>query len=78
MSGVPDRHRVPASGRSDLRRRLQDMVWSVDAVGADGERQRLHLLIEHQSTVDHAMPLRFLDYGGLLYRRLYDDDRRGR
>ena len=54
------------------------MAWSVEVVGAGGERRRLHLLIEHQSTVDHAMALRFLHYGSLLYQRLYGDDRHGR
>ena len=75
--------RQPTEGvTNDLRRRQQDMAWSVDVVGAGGHRRRLHLLIEHQSTVDHAMALRFLDYGSLLYQRLYGDDepgeRRGR
>ena len=62
----------------DLKRRQQDVAWSVDVVNASGDRRRLHLLIEHQSTVDRAMALRFLDYGSLLYQRLYGDDRRGR
>ena len=71
--------REPTEGvTDDLRLRLPDMAWSVDVVGAGGHRRRLHLLIEHQSTVDHAMALRFLDYGSLLYQRLYGDDRRGR
>ena len=71
--------REPTEGvTEDLRRRVQDMAWSVDMVGASGHRRRLHLLIEHQSTVDHAMALRFLDYGSLLYQRLYGDDRRDR
>ena len=71
--------RQPTEGvTDDLRRRVQDMAWSVEAVDAGGDRRRLHLLIEHQSTVDRAMALRFLDYGSLLYQRLYGDDRRGR
>ncbi len=68
--------RQPTEGvTEDLRRRQQDMAWSVDMVGAAGERRRLHLLIEHQSTVDRAMALRFLKYGYLLYQRLYGDER---
>ena len=71
--------RQPTEGvTDDLRRRVQDMAWSVDQVGVSGGRRRLHLLLEHQSTVDRAMALRFLDYGSLLYQRLYGDDRRGR
>ena len=71
--------RQPTEGvTDDLRRRVQDMAWSVDQVGVSGGRRRLHLLLEHQSTVDHAMALRFLDYGSLLYQRLYGDDRRWR
>ena len=70
--------REPTEGVTDeLRRRVQDMVWSVEVVDAGGDRRPLHLLLEHQSTVDHAMAVRFLDYGSLLYQRLYDDDRRG-
>ena len=69
--------REPTEGVTDeLRQRVQDMAWSVDQVGV-GSRRRLHLLIEHQSTVDRAMALRFLEYGYLLYQRLYGDDRRG-
>ena len=69
--------REPTEGVTDeLRRRVQDMAWSVEVVDAGGARRPLHLLIEHQSTVDHAMVLRFLDYGSLLYQRLYDADRR--
>ena len=68
--------RQPTEGvTDDLRLRLPDMAWSVDRVGAGGHRRRLHLLIEHQSTVDRAMALRFLEYGYLLYQRLYGDDR---
>ena len=69
--------REPTEGVTDeLRRRVQDMAWSVEVVDAGGDRRPLHLLVEHQSTVDHAMVLRFLDYGSLLYQRLYDADRR--
>ena len=71
--------RQPTEGVTvELRQRQQDMAWSVDQVGSGGGRRRLHLLIEHQSTVDHGMVLRFLEYGYLLYQRLYDDDRRWR
>ena len=68
--------RQPTEGvTDDLRRHLPDMAWSVDGVNAAGHRRRLHLLIEHQSTVGHAMALRFLEYGYLLYQRLYGDRR---
>ncbi len=71
--------RQPTEGvTEDLKRRQQDMAWSVEMVGAGRDRRRLHLLIEHQSTVDQAMALRFLEYGSLLYQRLYGDERRGR
>ncbi len=68
--------RQPTEGVTDeLRLRLPDMAWSVDTVSAGRHRRRLHLLIEHQSTVDRAMALRFLKYGYLLYQRLYGDER---
>ena len=35
----------------------------------------MHVLIEHQSSVDYAMPLRFLTYTSLLYQRRYRDHR---
>ena len=57
----------------DLRRRLGDVVWSIDRRGADGLVQTMHVLIEHQSSVDYSMPLRFLNYASLLYQRLYRD-----
>ena len=59
----------------DLRRRLSDVVWSIDRHRADGRVQTMHLLIEHQSSVDHSMPLRFLNYGSLHYQRRYRDHR---
>ena len=59
----------------DLRRRLGDVVWSIDRRGADGSVQTMHVLIEHQSSVDYSMPLRFLNYTSLLYQRLYRDRR---
>ena len=59
----------------DLRRRLGDVVWSIDRRGADGLVQTMHVLIEHQSSVDYSMPLRFLNYTSLLYQRLYRDRR---
>ncbi len=54
----------------ELRRRHDDVVWSI---GRRGGEQRLHVLIEHQSSVDYSMPLRFLNYTSLLYQRLYRD-----
>ena len=59
----------------DLRRRLSDVVWSIDRHIAGGRVQTMHLLIEHQSSVDHSMPLRFLNYGSLHYQRRYRDHR---
>ena len=35
----------------------------------------MHVLIEHQSSVDYAMALRFLTYTSLLYQRRYRDHR---
>ena len=46
----------------DLRRRLGDVVWSIDLRAADGSVETMHVLIEHQSSVDYAMPLRFFNY----------------
>ena len=37
------------------------------------EGPTLHVVIEHQSSVDYSMPLRFLNYTSLLYQRLYRD-----
>ena len=59
----------------DLRRRLSDVVWSIDRRGDDGRVQTMRVLIEHQSSVDYSMPLRFLNYASLLYQRLYRDHR---
>ena len=59
----------------DLRRRLGDVVWSIDRRADDGSVETVHVLIEHQSSVDYAMPLRFLNYTSLLYQRLYRDHR---
>lgn len=64
-----------------LRRRLGDVVWSVDRDDGRGGVHTLHLVIEHQSSVDYGMPLRFLNYASLLYQRRYRDVvrwRRGR
>ena len=47
------------------------MVWSIDRRAACGAVHTLHVLIEHQSSVDYSMPLRFLNYTSLLYQRLY-------
>ncbi len=57
----------------ELRRRLGDVVWSIDRSDGHGEVQTLHVVIEHQSSVDYSMPLRFLNYTSLLYQRLYRD-----
>ena len=56
-----------------LRRRLGDVVWSIDRSDGRGGVQTLHVVIEHQSSVDYSMPLRFLNYTSLLYQRLYRD-----
>ena len=58
-----------------LRRRLSDVVWSIDRRAADGNVRTIQVLIEHQSSVDHSMPLRFLNYGSLMYQRKYRDHR---
>ena len=55
----------------ELRRRLGDVVWSIDRRDGRGGVQTLHLLLEHQLSVDYSMPLRFLNYTSLLYQRLY-------
>ena len=59
----------------ELRRRLGDVVWSIDRRDGRGGVQTLHvvMVIEHQSRVDYSMPLRFLNYTSLLYQRLYRD-----
>ena len=57
----------------ELRRRLGDVVWSIDRRDGHGGVQILHVVIEHQSSVDYSMPLRFLNYTSLLYQRLYRD-----
>ncbi len=59
----------------DLSRSFDDVVWSIDRRAADGSVETVHVLIEHQSSVDYAMPLRFLNYTNLLYRRRYRDHR---
>ena len=55
----------------ELRRRLGDVVWSIDRRDGRGGVHTLHVVIEHQSSVDYSMPLRFLNYTSLLYQRLY-------
>ena len=55
----------------ELRRRHDDVVWSIDRRAACGAVHTLHVLIEHQSSVDYSMPLRFLNYTSLLYQRRY-------
>ena len=59
----------------DLRRRLSDVVWSIDRRAADGSVRTIQVLIEHQSSVDHSMPMRFLNYSSLMYQRKYRDRR---
>ena len=59
----------------ELRKRLGDVVWSIDRHDGCGGVQTLHVLIEHQSSADYSMPLRFLNYTSLLYQRLYGDRR---
>ncbi len=58
-----------------LRRRLSDVVWTIDRRAADGNVRTIQVLIEHQSSVDHSMPMRFLNYGSLMYQRKYRDRR---
>ena len=59
----------------DLRRRLSDVVWTIDRRAADGNVRTIQVLIEHQSSVDHSMPMRFLNYSSLMYQRKYRDRR---
>ncbi len=57
----------------DRRRRLADMIWSVRLRDLDAQPSRprsVHFLVEHQSTVDHGMALRFEEYRVLLRQRL--------
>ena len=53
----------------ELRRRLSDVVWLLDRRTGEGAAQTLNLVIEHQSSIDYAMPVRFLNYTSLLYQR---------
>ena len=64
---------LTANITDELRRRHDDVVWSIDRRAGRRGRQTLHLVIEHQSSVDCSMPLRFLNYTSLLYQRLYRD-----
>ena len=57
----------------DLRRRFSDVVWSIDRRAAGDRVQTVQVVIEHQSSVDHSMPLRFLNYSSLHYQRKYRD-----
>ena len=41
----------------ELRRRHDDVVWSIDRRAACGAVHTLHVLIEHQSSVDYSTPL---------------------
>ena len=64
----------PTENISDqLRRRLSDVVWQLDRRTGKGAPQTVNLVIEHQSSIDYAMPLRFLNYASLTYQRLYPD-----
>lgn len=51
--------------------KVEDLVWSVE-VNWDGSRRRvyLYLLLEFQSTVDLAMPLRMNHYVVCFYQHL--------
>ncbi|PPK51799.1 Rpn family recombination-promoting nuclease/putative transposase [Marinobacter persicus] len=51
--------------------KFEDVVWSVE-VTWDGATQRvfLYLLLEFQSTVDHAMPIRLMHYVACFYDHL--------
>ena len=55
------RDRATENVTDALRRRLGDVVWSIDRSDGRGGVQTLHLVIEHQSSVDYSMPLRFLN-----------------
>ena len=56
----------------DRRRRLVDVAWSarLRGVGDPDEPSSVHFVVEHQSTVDPGMALRFEEYRGLLRQRL--------
>ena len=47
----------------ELRRRLGDVVWSIDRRDGRGGVHTLHVVIEHQSSVDYSMPLRWAEVG---------------
>ncbi len=47
-----------------MKKREDDIVWSVEL---QGQRVYLYLLMEFQSTVDSAMPVRMLQYVAALY-----------
>jgi predicted transposase/invertase (TIGR01784 family) len=51
--------------------KIEDVVWSID-VNVEGQRQPifLYLLMEFQSGVDYAMPLRFMHYVAGFYSTL--------
>jgi hypothetical protein len=50
-----------------MKKREDDVVWSVEL---QGQRIYLYLLMEFQSTVDPAMPVRMLQYVAALYDHL--------
>ena len=67
--------RLPAEWITrDFRARRGDQVWCVDFRQAARARwpARLFVHLEFQSRADRDMALRFLDYGGELYRELRD------
>ena len=75
LDGVDLDSLVPAPTEivaDDRRRRLVDVAWSARLRGAGGpdEPPSVHFVVEHQSTVDHGMALRFEEYRGLLRQRL--------
>lgn len=51
-----------------MKKREDDIVWSVEL---QGQRVYLYLLMEFQSSVDTAMPLRMLQYVAALYDHLH-------
>ena len=53
--------------------KAEDVVWSVQAQLDEDQKIEIYLyiLLEFQSTVDHAMPLRFMHYIANFYSHLY-------
>ena len=66
--------RLPASFVTEhLGQRHADMLWKIQT--ADGSWLYLLVLLEFQSTVDHHMALRMLDYTVRVLQGLGSDDR---